>query len=477
MLKEHQSLISYINKAIDIVLTIASFFLAFTICESLEPRFHIYAGLDSIESYSWMIVVIIPAWIFSLGTSKIYDTQRTSGIHTYIFQLTKALFLAALICAASVFLFRMNSFSRSLFFTFIGVNYFLLISWKLLVRQVLHTIRKKGYNFREVLIIGDEQRTSSIREIILQNRAWGLHVLGVIAVNKDEDPTGATGDSQSVEEILSTLKDILTNYVVDEVLVSMPKTNFPSVEKIVHLCEEMGITVRIVLDFFDLKIYNTAVTQLEDTQFLTLHAINLDADKAFIKRTMDVVLSAFGLLMTGIFCIPISIGIKLSSNGPIFFRQTRVGQNGRLFTLYKFRTMVHNAEFQKGELLKENEMNHVMFKMENDPRLTPFGKLLRKFSIDEFPQLFNILRGDMSFVGPRPPLPEEVAQYSTRQRRRLSIKTGLTGLWQISGRSNIQDFNSVVKQDLDYIDQWSLWLDLKIIMKTIWVVAAQKGAK
>ena len=287
---------------------------------------------------------------------------------------------------------------------------------------------------------------------------------------------GTVGTTEIDGEI-SQIKDILINNVVDEVLMSLPNHNIPSVENVVHLCEEMGITVRIVLDFFDLKIYHSAVTQLEDTQFLTLHSINLDADKALIKRVMDIVLSSVGLLLFFPFFIPIAAVIKLTSKGPIFFRQTRVGQNGRLFTLFKFRTMVNDAEQRKHELLDDNEMNDVMFKMKNDPRLTFIGQFLRRFSIDEVPQLYNILRGDMSFVGPRPPLPEEVARYSTRQRRRLSIKTGLTGLWQISGRSDITDFDTVVKQDLEYIDQWSLSLDLKIIFKTIWVVAAQKGAK
>ena len=199
--------------------------------------------------------------------------------------------------------------------------------------------------------------------------------------------------------------------------------------------------------------------------------------RLLIKRCIDILGGLVGLIITGIFYPFVAIAIKLDSKGPVLFSQVRIGRNGRRFKIYKFRSMYIDAEERKRELEKQNEMQGLMFKMENDPRITKVGKFIRKTSIDELPQFYNVLTGDMSLVGTRPPTEDEFEKYNQYYRRRISMTPGLTGMWQVSGRSEIEDFDDVVKYDLQYIDNWSLTLDIKILFKTIWVVLAGRGSK
>lgn len=210
---------------------------------------------------------------------------------------------------------------------------------------------------------------------------------------------------------------------------------------------------------------------------LTFHSISLNRFQLFIKRTIDIIGAIVGLIITAVISIFIIPAIKLDSPGPIFFTQERVGTHGRIFKLYKFRSMVVDAEEKKQDILQMNAVNgNLMFKVKNDPRITRLGKFIRAASIDELPQFFNVLKGDMSLVGIRPPTPDEVNRYENHHWRRISIKPGITGIWQANGRSNITDFDEVVRLDTQYIDNWSLWLDIKIILKTILVVYKKKGA-
>lgn len=210
---------------------------------------------------------------------------------------------------------------------------------------------------------------------------------------------------------------------------------------------------------------------------LTFNSVSINQFQLMIKRLMDIVGALIGLAFTAVASIFIVPAIKLTSPGPVLFKQDRVGMNGRIFKIYKFRTMYVDAEERKAELMAQNEIKGgLMFKIKSDPRVTPVGRILRKTSLDELPQFFNVLKGDMSLVGTRPPTVDEVKKYKTYHRRRISFKPGLTGMWQVSGRSNITDFEEVVRLDTKYIDEWSIWLDIIIILKTIWVVLRKKDA-
>jgi exopolysaccharide biosynthesis polyprenyl glycosylphosphotransferase len=248
-------------------------------------------------------------------------------------------------------------------------------------------------------------------------------------------------------------------------------------EDVFLLCEEVGVKTRLVLDFFPHVLARVELEELEGTPLLTFSTTPEDDLAFLLKRSLDVALSvAIGVVSI----VPLAVAavlIKLTSRGPVLFRQTRCGLNGRPFTLLKLRTMVEGAESRLGDVRHLNEHDGPVFKAAKDPRVTWFGRLIRRFSFDELPQVWNVLKGEMSLVGPRPPLPEEVARYERWQRRRLSMKPGVTGLWQVSGRNDITDFDEWLQLDLAYIDNWSLSLDAKILLRTIPTVLSGKGAR
>ncbi len=474
MLREHSIVVSYVSKAVDLLITASSFVVAYWVSGVLAPYLFLQ-DLLPLSSYLWMLLVIVPAWAFTLSFSGFYTSLRTVSFAAIVTRLTYALFLGALICAASVFIFKQYNFSRGYFGTFIVINYTALLVWKMVIKKLQSVFRTRGYNFRQILIVGNRERANRIREILESHKEWALKVKGVVDFDRDKQMLCGHVSGMDVCVPLYDFREMVSNNVVDEVVLCLEKEDMRHAEQMVQNCEEMGITARFVLDIFDLTISRTAITRLEDYYLLTLHTISLDRDQAIFKRTLDIVVSLIGLLITAILLIPVAIAIRMDSKGSVFFKQKRVGQNGRLFRIYKFRTMYTNAEDRKEELMNKNKMSGAIFKMENDPRITRVGRFLRKYSIDELPQFFNVFRGDMSLVGTRPPLQDEVKQYTASQRRRLSIRPGLTGMWQVSGRGTVEDFDRIVEQDLAYIDQWTLGMDIRIILRTVWILLKGRG--
>jgi exopolysaccharide biosynthesis polyprenyl glycosylphosphotransferase len=294
--------------------------------------------------------------------------------------------------------------------------------------------------------------------------------------NQDEIEVVAELDVEStpVERLVETLHEHSANGV----LVNARKAHFDAVEQAIRACELEGVEIWLVANFFQTQISRTSLDDFYGRPVLVFRSTPETSLQGVLKQMMDILLASV-LLLAGLpLYLLIALLIKLSSPGPVLFRQQRSGLNGRPFTLYKFRTMVTNAEQLKHELAAMNEMTGPVFKVSNDPRVTAVGRLLRKYSLDEFPQLYNVLRGEMSLVGPRPLPVDEVRRFhDLAHRRRLSVKPGLTCLWQISGRSEVRDFREWVRLDLEYIDNWSLWLDLKILWRTVPVVLTGAGAK
>ncbi|MBI4649980.1 sugar transferase, partial [Candidatus Desantisbacteria bacterium] len=334
--------------------------------------------------------------------------------------------------------------------------------------------RKKGYNTRNILIIGTGTRAQNFIKSIEKHSEWGLKILGLL----DEDPRKKDQiiNNYKVIGCFEDLVGILHTNVVDHAIFIVPRLWFEKIENLISICEMEGVTVTIAVDLYELKFSKAKQTDLDGHPLLTFQSAPDKVGCLFIKRMFDFILSGIALLILSPVFIIIPL-IEKISKGKVFFKQERCGLNGRKYILYKFRTMVENAENKINELYKFNEMKGPVFKMKNDPRITKFGRFMRKFSIDEFPQLWNVFKGDMSIVGPRPPLPSEVNKYDSWHRRRLSMKPGLTCLWQILGRNEITDFDEWMKLDLEYIDKWSLILDLKIVLKTIPIVLLGKGAK
>jgi exopolysaccharide biosynthesis polyprenyl glycosylphosphotransferase len=280
-------------------------------------------------------------------------------------------------------------------------------------------------------------------------------------------------------DVLGSMADldrITEGNVIDEFLFVGGHPNLGSLDRIMELCREQGIRIRVAADFFPIKVTNLSMEFLENVPIITFSSTPDHVVALLVKRALDVLVSSICLLLLMPIFILVGLLVKCTSKGPAIYRQVRCGLFGRKFTLYKFRSMYEGADDVLWEIKHLNEMDGPTFKMRNDPRVTPFGRFLRKSSIDEWPQFWNVLKGEMSLVGPRAPLPEEVKEYARWQRRRLSVKPGITCLWQISGRSEI-DFDEWMKLDLHYIDNWSFFLDLKILLFTFPVVIFGKGAR
>ena len=272
------------------------------------------------------------------------------------------------------------------------------------------------------------------------------------------------------------LEDYLKRHVIDEALLSLPDSGREVLDQLIRRLETMGINAHVTINTFRQGEQEKSIDEFGAYRVLTYSPRIFEPWELFLKRAMDLVGGFIGIFLTmilGIFVVP---AIKLESPGPVIFKQVRIGRNGRRFSIYKFRSMYIDAEARKKELMAKNEMDGLMFKVKDDPRITRVGKWLRKTSIDEFPQFINVLKGEMSLVGTRPPTEEEFLQYEERHKRRLSLKPGVTGMWQVKGRNNITDFEDVVKLDLEYIDNWSIWLDIKLLVETVFVVLFQRGA-
>jgi len=313
-------------------------------------------------------------------------------------------------------------------------------------------------------------------DVIQQHNDWGFVIAGVVGLPDEPDAADFTGCFKLGD--IDDLVAICKQNKIDEVVFSLPRRDVTVVDEYLITLQEMGISVRMVMDLYDAPTSRKELSLFHgDIPMLTYHCKAFDSWQLFLKRCLDIIGSVVGLIITGIMLPFVAAAIRLESPGPLFFGQKRVGENGRTFTCWKFRSMFVDAEKRKYELMAHNEMDGAMFKMKDDPRVTRVGRFIRKTSIDELPQFLNVLRGEMSLVGTRPPTPDEVATYENWHRKRICIKPGITGLWQVSGRNQIQDFDEVVRLDIRYIEEWTLWLDIKILARTIWVVFTANGAR
>ncbi len=333
-----------------------------------------------------------------------------------------------------------------------------LVSVRRLVWQ--RTARGAAASRHTVALFGGRQHTEDLRALIEAHPAWGITIAGSL----DADTTRA-----------DALIALLHNHHVDSVLVAGARTTFDKIDEVIRVCETEGVDVWLFADFVNTLISRMAFDEFHGQPMLRFHAKPELSWALVVKRAIDLAIASVMLVITGpLIMLPTAIAIRLGSPGPILFRQLRCGKHGKRFKMYKFRSMIADAEELRDELEALNEQTGPVFKLARDPRITQIGRFIRKMSIDELPQLFNILRGEMSIVGPRPPIPAEVEKYERWQRRRLSMKPGLTCLWQVSGRNSV-GFDDWMKLDLAYIDQWSLALDLKIMLRTVPVVLTGSG--
>ena len=416
-------------------------------------------------------VVACFAWPIALDQFDLYGSQRRSGVVSACLRLAMAATVVTGLMVGTWALVRPAvAFSLPVA---VGCAQFLVLgTLRVGIWSALRAVRRRGRNYRNVLIFGTGQRAAQVGAEIQRNPAWGLKV--VAYVDDRDTPVDERISSDQVHKLWD-LEDLLRDHVIDEALLACPRSMMGTIAPAVAILSEAGVPVTLLSDLFGDMVPPPRVTQFGSMAALSFAPVHHSRIELGVKRAIDVVIGSLVCLAAAPIVGLAALAIRFTSPGPVFFRQVRSGLHGHTFEMLKLRTMYVDAEARKADLLELNEMDGPVFKIQNDPRITPVGRFLRRFSIDELPQLWNVLRGDMSLVGPRPPLPSEVSQYRNRDRRRLSMRPGLTCLWQVSGRNTI-GFDDWVRLDLEYIDRWHLAQDARILLRTPSAVFRAKGA-
>ncbi|HLV01727.1 MAG TPA: sugar transferase [Acidobacteriota bacterium] len=426
------------------------------------------------QEYSVYLLVFLPLWLFLLRATQRYSDIWNCSIRRQTARVANLVLAAGIVLGFIVFTLKLEV-SRPVFFGVILLTAFQLLMNRVLFHWILCSRNLNEHNQIRILVVGTVEKAKEVGALLQRAEKWGYRVVGYITHNGTHK--GST--HFPVLGSLSDLPDLLAeNSIADEIIFTgMNRVPSEDFEAVIRLCEDLGIRTRVAADAFPSSISKKMTLEfLDDLPLITFSTAPDHNLGVIMKRVIDFTLAVFLLIVLLPLMVLVAVAIKLTSKGPVFYRQVRVGLHGRRFCLIKFRTMIDGAEDKLWEIRHLNEMDGPVFKMRNDPRVTPIGKFLRKSSIDELPQLWNVIKGEMSLVGPRAPLPEEVSHYHLKQRRRLSVKPGITCLWQISGRNEI-DFERWMDLDLEYIDNWSLWLDLQIMLRTIPAVFTGRGAR
>jgi len=416
------------------------------------------------------LVAYAVGWVVVLAVNGLYRPRARWTFYSEAIDVLRATVVMALVTLAVLFFFKLPDVSRLFLLFLFPTTTVVTIGSRVAIRHGLERLRRRGRNVRYVLVLGAGPRGQSFAAKLEAHRELGLRVIGFL----DDDPGFALPERWPYLGPLERLESALHEQVVDEVVVCLPFTQWSLIDAISQLCEQEGKIVRIPIDVLDRAI---AMGRVEDLDGTPVYSLVAGPDRALAlagKRALDVAVSGAALVLLSPVFLVIAVAIVLDGGRPVLFRQERVGLHGRRFSLAKFRTMKRDAEARRAELVEHNEVHGPAFKVTDDPRITRVGRFLRRTSLDELPQLWNVLIGEMSLVGPRPPLPGEVVDYDLWHRRRLSMKPGITGLWQIEARRDA-DFDRWVEKDLEYIDRWSPLLDLQILLRTIPAVLRAQG--
>jgi len=423
----------------------------------------------------WQMLVGFPIiWTAIFHLHKFYKDVRTRSFRRTVWMLFVSTVWSSFVGGSFIFFLKIDMASRLFFVVYSATAFSLLVIEKWITLRMLDRAYQRGYYRENLLIVGTGKRARDFIRSVYEHSNWGFNIVGLI--DDEPDNYGRLIEQFRVVGRIQDVPFILERLVVDRVIFILPKEQLGELEEVLLECEKVGVTTSISLDIYDMNIARLQQTDFNGFPLLEFKPFVAKEWQLFIKRIMDIIISVVALTIFSPIMIVVALIIKATSQGPVFFKQTRCGLNGRKIQFYKFRSMVANAEALKEKLKAHNEMTGPVFKIKHDPRITPIGYFIRKMSIDELPQFINVLKGDLSIVGPRPPLPSEVEHYEVWQRRRLSLKPGITCIWQVSGRNKI-GFEEWMRMDLEYIDNWSLWLDVQIIFKTVFVVLTGYGAE
>lgn len=450
---------------LDILIMICAFGLTWLFCGRSLSR-------EELTGFAILVGMFTLIFLLSNKEEYLYNVTLFYYLDRIHKKITKSFLIAMIATSALMNYVTDVEKGRKFYFVYLIVAY-CLVCVKMFFNKPINRLMQKGYSPRTAFV-GKKDAFNKFR-YFLDKTSIQIEPVGFIAMQAEE-----LKYSREEEYIgcLENLEELIRTYKLDQIyILQKDGDELPFTQRYVDLCIDMGVTVRLVVDFYKRRRANSYVSTVGTYPVITYHTISLNTFEQVIKRGMDIIGGLLGVVLFSPFMLIAAIAIKIDSPGPAIFKQTRVGQNGRNFKIYKFRSMYIDAEERKKELMKQNEIQGgVMFKMRDDPRITKVGKVIRKLSIDELPQFFNVLKGDMSLVGTRPPTLDEVEKYKRNQWRRISIKPGITGMWQVNGRSTVHSFDEIVEMDIEYIDQWSLLLDIKIILKTVLVLLNHKGA-
>jgi exopolysaccharide biosynthesis polyprenyl glycosylphosphotransferase len=453
--------------------------LAFMIAYWMRYDLQLFAGVDEANfvPYRAFIPVSIALTALLLGIYKatgVYDQPRGASWFDEVYRLFSGTATAIIVMVfVIVFLFQPLFYSRLIFF-YAGVLITILLSVGRLAKRVARDcLRRKGLGVDRLLIVGAGEVGRTVMRHVVAQPSLGYHVVGFV----DDDPDKGSTDIGRFKALGSTanIPRLVKELVVDEAIITLPWMYHRKIVSIIAQCEREQVRVRIVPDMFQMTLSHLDVEDLGGIPMIGVREISISRGEMLYKRVLDVVISSLGLVLLLPFFALIAVLIRLDSSGPAFFSQIRVGKGEKLFACYKFRSMRRGADAEQQELLAFNEADGPIFKIREDPRITRVGRVLRRTSLDELPQLFNVLRGHMSIVGPRPAPPAEVQRYQAWHKRRLEVAPGLTGLWQVSGRSELS-FDEMVLLDLYYIENWSPLLDLQIMLRTVPKMITGEGA-
>jgi len=462
----------------DTVLTVLVFLVVYAVKKS--DMLGMYGGLTSAPNYFSLLLMIIVIWYVTLGFIPVRYRYSPKMAGVMVMEVFKGVTASTIVLVLGMYVFKIADVSRLLIFLFYLSDLIVLISARLIMQKLVFS-KRKDYFKRYILILGSRATARELIELVHRRTDSDISIIGCIEINR-EDVGKTVSHGVQVIGTMEDLRDILLNQVIDEILITMSLNEIENSEWYLSFINTFGITVRIIPYWYIRKFMSKHASEgFEIENFLSEPALTLSRgqekkDTLLIKSIIDYVLAIVILVVTFPITAVIFVLIKICSPGPVLYKQIRCGLYGRKFPLLKFRTMIPGAEEMQDSLMAYNEATGPTFKIKKDPRIIPYvGTLLRKVSLDEIPQFLNVIRGEMSVVGPRPPIPSEVEKYELWQRRRLSMKPGITCLWQIQPRRNDISFEEWMDMDMKYIDHWSLWLDLYIVLKTIPAIISGRG--
>jgi exopolysaccharide biosynthesis polyprenyl glycosylphosphotransferase len=424
---------------------------------------------------SSQIILFLSAIVFVIifESYRAYNFQMLSNLTSEYRLAFKVTFFGLIINGFAFYIFDSQTILplNIIFLNYVIISLFLIIE-KTVMYYVAREVRKK-YHKRRIIVIGTGKDVRKFIKSLVRREYVGVQLIGLVSYSKDD--IGKKILNHKVIGKSEDIEDIIRQFNPEEIIISAQNDTSDRMQNLILKCSQSGVQIRVILDLDKTMTKNTRMDNIDDINFISFYPYYKSSLDIVIKRLMDIVLSIIGLVLLSPILLTTYLMIFIKDGFPILYRWQVMGYNRRPIRSWKFRTMVKNADELKKELLQENEMKGPMFKMYKDPRILPFGYFLRKYSIDELPQLFSVLKGDLSLVGPRPPLRYEFDEFELWQMRKLSVKPGLTCLWQINGRNDINDFDDWVRLDLEYIDNWSILLDLKILFKTIIIVFKGSG--